>query len=258
MKFDSEHIVRQTGGGHKGGLLVDLQGVGKTYETGAGEFVALADADLAIRAGQFVAIVGPSGSGKSTLLNMVTGIDRPTSGLARVNGVLLNDLDENQLAKWRGANVGLVFQFHQLMPTLTVAENVTMPMDFAKLIPPRERTRRAADLLEQVGIADQADKFPAALSGGQQQRVAIARSLANDPPMIAADEPTGNLDSHTADSVLGMLRGLTTDGKTVVMVTHERDIARRVDSVVTVADGQVLGPVEDLTAAALGVWQAGA
>ncbi|NOX31818.1 MAG: ABC transporter ATP-binding protein [Actinobacteria bacterium] len=257
MKFDSEHIVRQSDESNKATLLVDLQGVGKTYKTGAGKFVALRDVDVTIRAGQFVAIVGPSGSGKSTLLNMVTGIDRPTLGLSWVNGVLLNDLDENQLAKWRGANVGLVFQFHQLMPTLTIAENVTMPMDFAKLIPPRERAKRAVDLLEQFGIADQADKFPAALSGGQQQRVAIARSLANDPPMIAADEPTGNLDSHTADSVLEMLRNLTTAGKTVVMVTHERDIARRVDSVITVSDGQVLGLGKDPAAAAIGVGPAG-
>ncbi len=253
MMFDSGRTIREPvderkplsdlhGPGPAAVLIIDLAGVGKVYETGAGEFVALADADLVIRSGEFVAIVGPSGSGKSTLLNMVTGVDRPTSGAVRINGTLLNDLDENQLAKWRGANVGLVFQFHQLMPTLTVVENVTMPMDFAKLIPARERAKRAMDLLDQVGIADQANKFPAALSGGQQQRVAIARSLANDPPLITADEPTGNLDSHTADSILEMLRQLTVAGKTVVMVTHERDIAARVDSVVSVADGRILDP----------------
>jgi len=258
MLFDTEPTVRDADAGHKPDTdngnrngngchstpthVVDLADVGKVYETGAGEFVALAEADLVIRSGEFVAIVGPSGSGKSTLLNMITGVDRPTTGAARVNGTLLNDLDENQLAKWRGVNVGLVFQFHQLMPTLTVVENVTMPMDFAKLIPARERAKRAMDLLDQVGIADQANKFPAALSGGQQQRVAIARSLANDPPLIAADEPTGNLDSHTADSILDMLRQLTVGGKTVVMVTHERDIATRVDSVVSVADGRITRP----------------
>jgi len=249
--FDSELTVRNSSDRGKASdnrnendpapvPVVDLQGVGKVYETGAGEFVALAQVDLAIAAGEFSAIVGASGSGKSTLLNMITGIDRPTSGLARVHGALLNDLTENELAKWRGVSVGLIFQFHQLMPTLTVVENVAMPMDFAKLIPGRERAKRALDLLDQVGIADQADKFPATLSGGQQQRVAIARSLANDPPLIAADEPTGNLDSHTAESVLDMLRQLTTDGKTVVMVTHERDIACRVDSMVSVADGRIL------------------
>ncbi len=251
MLFDSAPTVRKADRQHKAASdisnpagpnadpVVDLAGVWKAYETGAGEFVALADANVVIPTGEFVAIVGASGSGKSTLLNMVTGVDRPTTGLARVNGTLLNDLDENQLAKWRGANVGLVFQFHQLMPTLTVVENVTMPMDFAKLIPARRRNARALDLLDRVGIADQADKFPAALSGGQQQRVAIARSLANDPPLIAADEPTGNLDSQTADAVLDMLRQLASSGKTVVMVTHERDVASRVDSVFAVADGRV-------------------
>ncbi|MCL1692947.1 MAG: ABC transporter ATP-binding protein [Actinomycetia bacterium] len=221
--------------------VVDLEGVTKVYETGVGGFSALSDADLAIDAGEFVAIVGKSGSGKSTLLNMLTGIDRPTSGVVQVNGTVLDDLSENEVARWRGENVGLVFQFQQLMPTLTIIENVMMPMDFTKSVPMKDRRPRALDLLELVAIADQADKFPSALSGGQQQRAAIARSLANDPPLIAADEPTGNLDSHTADSVLGLLGDLTAAGKTVVMVTHERDIAARVDRVVTVADGRILG-----------------
>ncbi|MCP3988585.1 MAG: ABC transporter ATP-binding protein [Actinomycetia bacterium] len=223
------------------GSIVDLDGVSKLYDTGAGDFAALSDVDLTIEAGQFVAIVGKSGSGKSTLLNLLTGIDRPTSGVVSANGVVLNDLSENEIARWRGHNVGLVFQFQQLLPTLTIAENVMMPMDFIGSIPRRERTDRALALLELVGIADQADKFPAKLSGGQQQRAAIARSLANDPPMIAADEPTGNLDSYTADRVLSLFRDLTAAGRTVVMVTHERDIAARVDRVITVVDGRVLG-----------------
>jgi len=220
--------------------VVDLEGVTKVYATGAGDFPALSDADLRIDASDFVAIVGKSGSGKSTLLNMITGIDRPTSGVVQVNGMVLDDLSENEVARWRGENVGLVFQFQQLMPTLTVIENVMMPMDFTRSLPTRERHPRAMSLLELVGIADQAGKFPSALSGGQQQRAAIARSLANDPSLVAADEPTGNLDSHTADSVLELLSDLTAAGKTVVMVTHERDIAARVDRVVTVADGRIL------------------
>ncbi len=230
-------------GNHPPGRMVDLAGVTKVYKTGAGGFSALSDADLAIDAGEFVAIVGKSGSGKSTLLNMLTGIDRPTSGVVRVSGTVLDDLSENEVARWRGDNVGLVFQFQQLMPTLTILENVMMPMDFTGAIPKRKRTQRAMSLLDLVGIAEQANKFPAGLSGGQQQRAAIARALANDPPIVAADEPTGNLDSHTADSVLRLLRDLTAAGKTVVMVTHERDIAARVDRVVTVADGRVLGSV---------------
>lgn len=219
---------------------VDLQDVTKVYDTGAGDFAALSGADLAIDAGEFVAIVGKSGSGKSTLLNMLTGIDRPTSGIVRVNGTVLDDLSENEVARWRGDNVGLVFQFQQLMPTLTIAENVMMPMDFTGSVPTGGRTQKARDLLDLVGIADQADKFPSSLSGGEQQRAAIARALANDPPLIAADEPTGNLDSQTADSILRLFRDLTTTGKTVVMVTHERDIEPVVDRVITVADGRIL------------------
>ena len=232
--------------------VIDLKGVSRVYETGAGDFPALSDADLEIIAGEFVAIVGKSGSGKSTLLNMVTGIDRPTSGVIRVNGTTLGDLSENETARWRGENVGLVFQFQQLMPTLTIVENVMMPMDFTGSLPTRDRHPRAMNLLDLAGIADQADKFPSALSGGQQQRAAIARSLANDPPLIAADEPMGNLDSHTADSVLELLSGLAGEGKTVVMVTHERDIAARVDRVVTVKDGRILRPAEEEAGASRG------
>ncbi|GMQ93699.1 MAG: ABC transporter ATP-binding protein [Acidimicrobiia bacterium] len=221
--------------------MVDLTQVTKVYTTGAGDFPALVDADLKVDTGEFVAIVGKSGSGKSTLLNMLTGIDRPTSGVARVNGTVLGDLSEDEVARWRGANVGLVFQFQQLMPTLTIVENVMMPMDFTGNLPTRGREPRAMSLLDLVGIADQADKFPTGLSAGQQQRVAIARALSNDPPLIAADEPTGNLDSHTADSMLELFAKLAGTGKTVVMVTHERDIAAVVDRTISVADGRVLG-----------------
>jgi len=202
--------------------------------------VALADAQLSACAGEFVAIVGKSGSGKSTLLNMVTGIDRPTAGEVHVGGADLGALDENQLARWRGETVGLVFQFRQLLPTLTVVENVILPMDFLGTVPRRKRTDRARSLLAEVGIEGLEGRFPADLSGGEMQRVAIARALANDPPVIAADEPTGNLDSVNAGLVLELFKNLGRSGKTVVMVTHERDIARWADRVVTVSDGRIL------------------
>jgi putative ABC transport system ATP-binding protein len=223
-----------------GGNLIDLRQVTKAYETGAGSFTALEKVDLRIEEGKFVAIVGKSGSGKSTLLNMLTGIDRPTSGEVTINGRAIQTLDEDKIAVWRGRNVGVVFQFFQLMPTLTVIENVMMPMDFCNVYSPRQRREHALGLLERVGIADQADKFPATLSGGEQQRVAIARALANDPPIVVADEPTGNLDSRTADDVFRLFQDLSSDGKTVVMVTHERDIAARVSGVVTLADGRIV------------------
>lgn len=222
------------------GNLIDLRGVTKRYETAAGSFTALTNVDLQIEAGKFVAIVGKSGSGKSTLLNMLTGIDKPTVGSVGINGTVIQTLDEEQRALWRGRHVGVVFQFFQLMPTLTVIENVIMPMDFCNVYPVRERSQRALSLLEGVGVASQAYKFPAALSGGQQQRVAIARALANDPPIVVADEPTGNLDSHTADAVLTLFQNLSSDGKTVIMVTHERDIASWVSRVVTLADGHIV------------------
>lgn len=219
--------------------LIDLQGVTKDYETPAGSFRALDNVSLTIPQGQYAAVVGKSGSGKSTLLNMMTGIDRPSSGQVTINGASLLQLNEDQTALWRGTNVGIVFQFYQLMPTLKVLENVIMPMDFCGTYSVRERVRRGMALLEQVGVADQADKFPATLSGGQQQRVAIARALANDPPVLVADEPTGNLDSQTADDVLALFKRLAASGKTVVMVTHERDIVQHVDRVITLADGQI-------------------
>lgn len=220
--------------------LIELRRVSKTYQGAAGTFTALSGVDLQVQAGKFIAVVGKSGSGKSTMLNMLAGIDHPTEGEVWVNGTPVHALNEERIAVWRGRNVGVVFQFYQLLPTLTVVENVMLPMDFGNVYPVRERQTRAMRLLEQVGVADQAGKFPATLSSGQQQRVAIARALANDPPILVADEPTGNLDSLTADAVLMLFQELVMDGKTVVMVTHERDIITWVTRVVTLADGQIV------------------
>jgi putative ABC transport system ATP-binding protein len=219
-------------------IVIHLKGVTKTFDTPAGPFSALRDVDLEIRAGEYVAIVGRSGSGKSTLLNLVAGIDRPTSGAVAVGDSGFEAMTADQLAAWRGRTVGIVFQFFQLLPTLTVLENVMLPMDFRGAVPGRLRRPRALDLLARVDLADQADKLPAALSGGQQQRVAIARALANDPPIVLADEPTGNLDSANGASIFRLLGDLAAEGKTVVVVTHERDAAA-VSRIVTLADGRV-------------------
>jgi putative ABC transport system ATP-binding protein len=217
----------------------------KTYPLGAGEFTALDHLSLDIEQGEFVAIVGRSGSGKTTLLNLLAGIDRPTSGKVHSAGADLGSLSESGLAAWRGRNVGLVFQFFQLLPTLTVIENVMLPMDFAGKISVDGRRDRARSLLERMGVGDQADKMPATLSGGQQQRTAIARALANDPPILLADEPTGNLDSTTADAVLSLFVDLNTDGQTIVVVTHERDIRSIVGREVTLQDGRIVADEMD-------------
>jgi putative ABC transport system ATP-binding protein len=218
---------------------IQVSDVVKTYPLTAGEFIAIDHLRLEIAQGEFVAIVGRSGSGKTTLLNLLAGIDRPTSGTVRVAGTDLGSLSESRLAAWRGRNVGLVFQFFQLLPTLTVVENVMLPMDFAKKIPVGERRDRAQHLLERMGVGDQADKFPTMLSGGQQQRAAIARALANDPPILLTDEPTGNLDSVTAGAVLELFADLNADGQTIVVVTHERDIRSIAGRQVTLVDGRV-------------------
>ena len=217
--------------------MISLRQVSKTYETPAGKFAALRDVDLEIRAGEFVGVVGKSGSGKSTLLNMVAGIDRPTSGAVDVAGTAVHSLSENKLAVWRGKNVGFVFQFFQLLPTLTAAENVMLPMDFCKSFPLRERRKRALELLERVEVGAHADKLPATLSGGEQQRVAIARALANEPSLVLADEPTGNLDSVTAKAILDLFRDMANRGTTVVIATHEADIARVIDRRIEISDG---------------------
>jgi putative ABC transport system ATP-binding protein len=223
--------------------LIDLNGVVKSYKTPAGDFQALKNIDLQIEAGEFVAIVGKSGSGKSTLSNMITGIDRPTDGEVVVAGTEVHKLRESQIAGWRGRNIGVVFQFFQLLPTLTVLENIMLPMDFCNMYTSRGRKERALDLLAQVDMSDHAHKLPTALSGGQQQRVAIARSLANDPAIIVADEPTGNLDSRTADAVFHLFERLVEGGKTIVMVTHDEDLARSVSRAVTIADGQIASDI---------------
>ncbi len=219
--------------------MINLRQVSKSYDNATGGFQALRGINLHIRRSEFLAIVGKSGSGKSTLLNVLGGIDRPTSGSVSVAGAAIEGLSENQLAHWRGGNLGFVFQFFQLMPTLTAAENVMLPMDFHKARPVRQRRAHALVLLERAGVLDQADKLPAALSGGQQQRVAIARALANDPPLLLADEPTGNLDSANASAVLDLFRGLGDAGTTIVIATHDRDIERVVDRVVSIADGVI-------------------
>ena len=234
--MDTMSIIKQT----VQSKSIELRGLTKVFPVAGKPFRALSGVDLELPSAAFVAIVGKSGSGKSTLLNLIAGIDRPTAGEVIVGGTAVHTLDEDRLAAWRGRNVGVVFQFFQLLPTLTVAENVMLPMDFCGTVPPEKARPRALGLLADVGIADEADKLPAALSGGQQQRAAIARALANAPPVLVADEPTGNLDSRTAGAVLELLAGLAQAGKTVVMVTHEREVERIADDLVTLSDGRVI------------------
>jgi len=220
--------------------LIVMHDVRKTFPTAAGPFAALDGISLEIDRGEFIAVVGQSGSGKSTLLALLAGIDRPTSGEVFVAGTPVHTLSEREMSPWRGATIGIVFQFFQLLPTLSAAENVMLPMDFCNAWPARERHERAIALLDRLGVADQADKLPSTLSGGQQQRVAVARALANEPSVLLADEPTGNLDSRTAESMLDLLAGLVADGQTIVMVTHERSAQRFASRVITLADGRVV------------------
>ena len=220
--------------------MIDLQGVTKSYKTAAGDYLVLKGIDMQLNAGEFVSIVGKSGSGKTTLLNMITGIDRPSSGEVWVNDTALHAMNEGQMARWRGRNLGIVFQFFQLLPTLSVIENIMLAMDFSGKYPYRERKERSLHLLELVGLADHAHKLPLALSGGQQQRVAISRALANDPPVIIADEPTGNLDSRTAEAVFELFHELAGQGKSVVIVTHDSTLAGRTQRTTTIADGEIV------------------
>jgi putative ABC transport system ATP-binding protein len=224
--------------------MISLKGVVKTYPGQAGGFTALRGVDLEIDPGRLVAVVGKSGSGKSTLLNMIGGIDRPSSGSVMVGSVDLGGLKEGPLAVWRGRSVGFVFQFFQLLPTLTILENVMLPMDFLGAVPPRRRRSRALELLSRAGVAAQAGKLPSALSGGEQQRSAIARALANDPEVLLADEPTGNLDSSTSLEISGLLRSLADEGKSVVVVTHDKDFGKRADRCVVLADGLIVSDTE--------------
>ncbi len=219
--------------------IVAVNQVVKRFPVGDSEITILKGIDLTIESGQFVSIVGPSGNGKSTLLNMITGIDHPSEGEVVVLGQSVHTLSENELAAWRGKQLGIIFQFFQLLPALSLLKNIILPMDLVKSIPSAERKERAMALLDMVGLADQADKLPSMVSGGQQQRAAIARALANDPPLLVADEPTGNLDMKTSDVVFALFERLVADGKTMVMVTHSRSLAARTGRVVEIRNGQI-------------------
>jgi putative ABC transport system ATP-binding protein len=219
--------------------LIELTGVEKVYRTGKVSYQALRGVDLTIESGDMVAIVGPSGSGKSTIMNMITGIDRPTAGTVTVDGLHIDAMSEEELAIWRGRRVGVVFQFFQLLPTLTALENAMLPLDFSRRVAKRERPAVALHNLELVGLADKAGNLPAELSGGQQQRVAIARALAADPPLLIGDEPTGNLDTHTAAEMFDLLSRLNAEGSTILYVTHDRELAGRAHRTVTIRDGVV-------------------
>lgn len=222
------------------GPLIELSQVVKTYRGLAGDVVALKGINLHVQAGEFVAITGKSGSGKTTLINMITGLDRPTSGEIRVSGTAVHTLGPEKAAKWRGQTVGVVFQSFELIPTLSVLHNVALPMDFANRYTTRRQRKRAMHLLDQVEIAEHAHKLPSEVSGGQQQRVAIARAMANDPPILVADEPTGSLDSVTSEAVIDLFEELVKQGKTVVLVTHDEDIAGRATRHIVLADGRIM------------------
>ena len=232
--------VKLKNGNNSSSSMIDLRSVDKYYQSAAGDYHALKSIDLCICAGEFVSIIGKSGSGKSTLLNMITGIDRPTSGEVYVNGTGIHELSENQLAAWRSDNLGIIFQFFQLLPALNLQQNVILPMDLAGKYRPRERRERAEHLLEIVGLADHMQKLPSMVSGGQQQRAAMARALANDPPILIADEPTGNLDSKTAATVFALFNQLVAEGKTVIIVTHDSGLARHAHRTALIADGEIV------------------
>jgi ABC-type lipoprotein export system ATPase subunit/CRP-like cAMP-binding protein len=220
--------------------LIEIKNLRKVYQTPAGDFTAVNGINVEVQRGEFVAIIGKSGSGKSTFINMITGIDRPTSGEIMIGGAPVHSFNEAQMAAWRGKNLGIVFQFFQLFPTLTIMENVILPMELNKLYSKSERKERAMHLLEKVEMTSQAHKLPSAISGGQQQRVAIARALANDPPLLVADEPTGNLDSKTAEKIFSLFENLVAAGTTILMVTHDSDLARRVNRTILISDGEVV------------------
>lgn len=224
----------------KNTFAIELSMIRKTYKTNSEKFEALKNVNLNVEVGEFLSVVGKSGSGKSTLINIITGIDRPTAGEVWVAGTPLHTMTENQLATWRGVTVGIVFQFFQLLPNITVLENVMLPMDFCNIYDRRERADRAFQLLRKVGVEDQASKLPTKLSLGQQQRVAIARSIANDPPIVVADEPTGNLDSRNAEIIIDLFSQLSDEGKSIIMVTHDEELAQRGSRIVTVAEGELI------------------
>jgi putative ABC transport system ATP-binding protein len=219
--------------------MIEIESLDKVYRTGKMEYQALKEVDLIIEKGELTAIVGPSGSGKSTILNMITGIDRPTKGSVVINGQRIDTMKEDELARWRGKNIGIIFQFFQLFPTLTALENAMLPMDFANKGKMKERERIARRNLELVGLGDKLHNLPSELSGGEQQRVAIARALANDPEIIIGDEPTGNLDSRTEARMFELLRRLNEQGKTIIYVTHSKDLAKKAARKITILDGRV-------------------
>ena len=238
--LQKRNLNDQTYSGNGSHHLIDLQNIDKFYKTAVGDFPALKNINLQINEGEFVSIIGKSGSGKSTLLNMITGIDRPTTGEVWVNGTAVHELNENQLAGWRGTNMGIIFQFFQLLPALSIIQNVILPMDLSGKFAPRERRERAQYLLELVGLADHQGKLPSMVSGGQQQRAAMARALANDPPILIADEPTGNLDTKTAETVFKLFNELVAQGKTVIIVTHDSSLARRAHRTALITDGEIV------------------
>ena len=219
--------------------IIDVRDVVKTFQVGGAPVTVLNGISLTVQPGEFVAIVGPSGNGKSTLLNMISGIDRPTGGEVYVTGEPLHKLSENRMAGWRGHHLGIIFQFFQMLPSLSLMQNIVLPMEFAGKYSPKERRARAMSLLALVGLAEQANKLPGMVSGGQQQRAAIARALANDPPLVVADEPTGNLDAKTAGEVFDLFYRLVDSGKTMLMVTHDRELAARIPRTIEVVNGQI-------------------
>jgi putative ABC transport system ATP-binding protein len=221
-------------------VAINLQKVVKTFKNAAGEFHVLKGIDLTLQRGEFVAIVGKSGSGKSTLLNMMTGIDHPTGGQVVINGQNIYAMNESKRALWRGRNLGIVFQFFQLLPMLTLLENVMLPMDYVGMYDFEERPKKAMELLKMVGLDKQAHKLPAAVSTGQQQSAAIARALANDPPVIAADEPTGNLDTRSAEAIITLFDHLAKSGKTIAMVTHDPSLTERTSRTIIISDGELV------------------
>lgn len=226
--------------------IINLDQVTKSFKQGERNFTALDNVSLTITQGQHVAIVGKSGSGKSTLLNLITGIDHPTNGDLTVSGTNIHNFDESTLAAWRGKNLGIVFQFFQLIPTLTIIENILLAMEFVNVIPKKQRLKRAEGLLDQVGILKHGNKYPSALSGGEQQRAAIARALANKPKILVADEPTGNLDSATAISVKKIFTDLVAKGTTVIIVTHEDIQNESYNQVIRLKDGKIIDQTEAL------------
>ncbi len=227
--------------------VIQMRGITKTFHTAAGDTTVLKGVDVDVEQGQFIGVVGRSGSGKSTLVNMITGIDRPSAGTVEVGGLWLRNMPESNMAVWRGKNLGIVFQFFQLLPMLTLIENVMLPMDFCNLYSPPSREQRALDLLRRVGLEKMAHKLPGAVAGGQQQSAALARALANDPPILIADEPTGNLDSNTAEQVMPIFEELAAQGKTILIVTHDRALARRTNRLLLISDGELVN--EHLAAA---------